>query len=146
MIRNATPADVLGALGADGDFGSITAELTDKIAPGVAKTENCLIHINSNGDIDGFVITSVESFYGRDFIRLLAVSSSHRRLGIGSTLLNTALTKATSEIVFTSTNESNLPMRALLEREGWILSGILTGLDEGDPELVFRRQRLSTSS
>jgi hypothetical protein len=28
-------------------------------------------------------------------------------------------------------------MRALFERDGWTLSGVLTGIDEEDPELVF---------
>ena len=28
-------------------------------------------------------------------------------------------------------------MRSLLEDEAWSFSGQLTGLDEGDPELVF---------
>jgi len=39
--------------------------------------------------------------------------------------------------VFVSTNESNAPMRELLRSEGWRPSGVLTGLDEGDPEHVF---------
>ena len=39
--------------------------------------------------------------------------------------------------MFTSTNESNTPMRQLLQSEGWSPSGVLTGLDEGDPEHVF---------
>jgi hypothetical protein len=43
--------------------------------------------------------------------------------------------------VFTSTNESNQPMRSLLQAERWSFSGELSGLDEGDPELVFYRDR-----
>jgi hypothetical protein len=39
--------------------------------------------------------------------------------------------------MFTSTNESNTPMRELLRSEGWSPSGVLAGLDEGDPEHVF---------
>jgi hypothetical protein len=39
--------------------------------------------------------------------------------------------------VFVSTNESNTSMRELLRSEGWSPSGVLTGLDEGDPEHVF---------
>jgi len=31
-------------------------------------------------------------------------------------------------------------MRGLLAREGWTLSGRLTGLDDDDPELVFYRR------
>jgi hypothetical protein len=43
--------------------------------------------------------------------------------------------------VFTSTNRSNDAMRALLRTEGWSSSGELDGLDPGDPELVFYRDR-----
>jgi hypothetical protein len=31
-------------------------------------------------------------------------------------------------------------MRSLLARGGWTFSGALTGIDEGDPELVFWTQ------
>jgi hypothetical protein len=43
-------------------------------------------------------------------------------------------------VVFTSTNRSNTPMRTLLDRDGWSFSGELSGLDDGDPELVFWRR------
>jgi len=39
--------------------------------------------------------------------------------------------------VFTSTNESNAPMRALLGQCGYKPSGSIDNLDPGDPELVF---------
>lgn len=39
--------------------------------------------------------------------------------------------------LFTSTNRSNLPMRALLLKAGFIESGYIENLDENDPELVF---------
>ncbi|MGH3733878.1 MAG: hypothetical protein ACRDVC_11015 [Acidimicrobiales bacterium] len=32
-------------------------------------------------------------------------------------------------------------MRVLFDREGWALSGTLTGIDEDDPEIVFWRRR-----
>jgi hypothetical protein len=39
--------------------------------------------------------------------------------------------------VFTSTNESNAPMRRLLEGMGFTAAGVIHGLDLDDPELVF---------
>lgn len=48
--------------------------------------------------------------------------------------------------MFTSANESNIPMRALLRHEGWTPSGVLTGLDEGDPEHVFFRDAPARSA
>ena len=89
----------------------------------------------------GYVVTKERHFYGRDFIDLLVVGESARRHGVGRMLMRTAVGAATTPRVFTSTNESNAPMRALLESEGWSYSGRLEGLDEGDPELVFFLRR-----
>jgi hypothetical protein len=43
----------------------------------------------------------------------------------------------THDRVFTSANESNAPMRALLARLGYTASGRIENLDPGDSELVF---------
>ena len=93
----------------------------------------------SDSPVVGYAAMETDAFFGRDFIELLVVQESHRRRGVGTTLLSTACSASSSPPVFTSTNESNAPMRALLERAGWTLSGRLTGLDPGDPELVFYR-------
>jgi ribosomal protein S18 acetylase RimI-like enzyme len=97
--------------------------------------------VGSSGEIDGLVITNLRSFFGRDFVKLLVVSPQHQRRGIGRALLQAATATTGTEVVFASTNESNTAMRALFAREGWALSGTLTGLDDGDPELVFWRRR-----
>jgi GNAT superfamily N-acetyltransferase len=89
----------------------------------------------------GFVVIRPRHFYDRDFIDVLMVAADHRRQGLGRALMRTAVAAATSAAVFTSTNESNAAMRALLESEGWSLSGKLDGLDDGDPELVYYLRR-----
>jgi hypothetical protein len=43
--------------------------------------------------------------------------------------------------VSTSTNASNQPTRRLLETSGWTPGGELHGLDAGDPEIFYRRER-----
>jgi ribosomal protein S18 acetylase RimI-like enzyme len=101
----------------------------------------CLVNVGSSGEIDGVVITNVRSFFGRDFVKLLVVAAQHRRAGIGRALLQAATATTGTDVIFASTNESNTAMRALFEREDWTLSGTLTGIDEGDPELVFWRRR-----
>ncbi|HEY2076261.1 MAG TPA: GNAT family N-acetyltransferase, partial [Streptosporangiaceae bacterium] len=60
-----------------------------------------------------------------------------RRQGIGRALMRAAPRCASTSRVFVSTNESNTPMSELLHSEGWTPSGVLNGLDEGDPEHVF---------
>ena len=39
--------------------------------------------------------------------------------------------------LFTSTNQSNTPMQALLALLGYVRSGVIDNLDPGDPELVY---------
>jgi GNAT superfamily N-acetyltransferase len=89
------------------------------------------------GQIVGFIAVRPGHFYGRDFIDLLFVAQGSRRQGAGRALLRAALRGASTGRMFTSTNESNVPMRSLLHHEDWTPSGVLTGLDEGDPEHVF---------
>jgi GNAT superfamily N-acetyltransferase len=97
---------------------------------------HCLVLDTSEG-IEGFVVTVPKVFFGRDFIELLMVDRRRRRAGVGRGLLQAAVRMASTSRVFTSTNRSNSVMRALLDREGWSLSGELHGLDEGDPEIVY---------
>jgi GNAT superfamily N-acetyltransferase len=87
--------------------------------------------------IAGFLSRRPGHFYGRDFIDLLFVAPRWKRHGIARALTRAALQDAATSRVFTSTNQSNTPMRQLLRSEGWTLAGVLTGLDEGDPEHVF---------
>ena len=89
------------------------------------------------GQVVGFLALRPGHFYQRDFIDLLFVAPGWRQQGLGRALMRAALQNATTARVFVSTNESNAPMRHLLHSEGWTPSGILTGLDEGDPEHVF---------
>jgi GNAT superfamily N-acetyltransferase len=90
-----------------------------------------------DGEIVGFLAVKPGHFYKRDFIDLLFIAPGWRRQGIGRALLDAAVRNAATPRVFVSTNESNTPMRELLRREGWSPSGVLVGLDEGDPEHVF---------
>jgi ribosomal protein S18 acetylase RimI-like enzyme len=85
----------------------------------------------------GYVAVAERHFFGRDFIELLQVAESGRRRGTGRLLMQTAAARSATHTVFTSTNESNAPMRGLLSSLGWTVSGTLDGLDEGDPEIVY---------
>jgi len=99
----------------------------------------CLVA--EDGAAVGFVVVRPGHFFSRDFVDLLVVRAADRRCGIGRGLLRAVLGEPGTARVFTSTNISNAPMRALLASEGWVLSGSLDGLDEGDPELVFFADR-----
>jgi GNAT superfamily N-acetyltransferase len=104
----------------------------------------CLIGEVDTGagpQVVGYTAVAPGRFYGRDFVDLLVVAPGYRRRGAGRLLLDSAVEHGRSPRVFTSTNESNRPMQTLLAAGGWIVSGILTGLDEGDPEIVFYKNR-----
>lgn len=134
QIRPADRSDLGGlvrvdAHARDGDAGRISF-----IEAAVA-SERCLVA--DDGRPVAYVITTPRHFFGTDFVDLLQVNEERRREGIGGLLLRSAVARAHTQRVFSSTNDSNGPMRALFAHDGWSLSGRLDGLDEGDPELVF---------
>lgn len=84
------------------------------------------------------------SFFSQGFISMLYVSSLHRREGFGQIIIKHLESICRTEKVFTSTNESNLPMQALLVKLGYSPSGIINNLDEGDPEIVYFKRLSKT--
>jgi GNAT superfamily N-acetyltransferase len=86
--------------------------------------------------IRGFVIFD-ESFFDQFFVRLLLVHPDFRRHGLATALMRAAELDCQSGKLFTSTNQSNLPMQRLCDRLGFIKSGYIENLDDGDPELIY---------
>ena len=84
------------------------------------------------------------SFYGNAFVSMLCVHPERRRKGIGAKLMRHIESLCRTDKLFTSTNESNQPMRKLLEKLGYQPSGRIENLDEGDPEMVYFK-RLKTA-
>ena len=80
-------------------------------------------------------------FFERGFVALIYVVPTHRRHKIGCDLFAECESRCKSTRIFTSTNESNLPMQLFLASRGYVLSGRVQDLDEGDPEL-FHSKRL----
>ena len=60
-----------------------------------------------------------------------------RRRGLATALMRAAELECQSGKLFTSTNQSNIPMQQLCDRLGFIKSGYIENLDEGDPELIY---------
>ncbi|MBE7382363.1 MAG: GNAT family N-acetyltransferase [Leptolyngbya sp. SIO1E4] len=81
-------------------------------------------------------------FYDNGWIEMLYVHPRFRRQGIGSALIRHLINECCTPKLFTSTNQSNVPMQRLLATLGFARSGFIENLDEGDPEWVyFKRLR-----
>lgn len=92
-----------------------------------------------DGEVAGYVALT-RSFFRSPFIEMLMVGARYRRQGIGRALIEHCISTAPADQkLWTSTNESNAPMRALLPQLGFEQTGLFEHLDEGDPELIFLR-------
>ncbi|MBN5319581.1 GNAT family N-acetyltransferase [Serratia marcescens] len=76
-------------------------------------------------------------FFGCGFIEMLMVGERYRRRGVGLVLIAALKSYCRHPKLFTSTNRSNLPMQRLLLNAGFVASGQIDNLDDGDPEQVF---------
>ena len=79
-------------------------------------------------------------FYDNGWLEMLYVHPRFRRQGIGSALIRHSIDECRTAKLFTSTNQSNLPMQRLLANLEFDRSGFIENLDEGDPELVYFKQ------
>jgi GNAT superfamily N-acetyltransferase len=92
-----------------------------------------------DGELAGFIVDD-DAFFDRTFIRLVVTARKFRRRGVADALIADAERRARTPTVFSSSNRSNTALRALLLKRGWVESGIIEGLDELDPETVFRKR------
>ena len=133
-VRRATSGDLDAVLELD-RVSPVGRERAPLLAARVRSGE--VILFENQGHVLGYAVLRPHSFFGRDFVELLAVAASERRHGIAGLLLRQAVGLSSTVRIFTSTNRSNSPMIGLLTKEGWQFSGELEGIDEGDPELVY---------
>lgn len=89
-----------------------------------------------NGKIAGLLVLE-HGFFGHAFVALVVVHPEARRRGIALLLLEAAEARCRTGKFFTSTNVSNAAARELFQRAGFLPSGRIENLDEGDPELIY---------
>ncbi len=116
------------------DEGALRAHIVDLLGAGLS-----WLAVTS-GSPAGFAVVT-RHFFNFPFVDLLFVSEAHRRRGVGGSLMAHCEAVHDSDRIFTSTNESNEPMRALMASLDWRPCGRVDALDEGDPELFFVKFR-----
>jgi len=134
LFRQATPADIENILRID--YLRRHEHINKAIIHGECYIAKDGLHIV------GFAIMDY-SFFGYGFIELLIVNSDHRRRGIGVFMLERLYSLCRTEKLFTSTNESNVPMRGLLAKARFMPCGYIDALDEGDPELFYVKRKVN---
>ena len=95
----------------------------------------CMVAIRA-GQVAGYALRH-EDFFGYDFVSLVVVAPGQQRRGVGLRLLAAAADACRTEKLFTSTNQSNGAAQRLFASAGFVRSGRIEHLDEGDPELVY---------
>ena len=95
----------------------------------------CLI-AKADNKVAGYLIFN-KSFYHNNFIELLIIDQLFRRQGIGTALIRFYENITKKGKIFSSTNKSNVTMQKLLNKLGYIESGIIYNLDEDDPEIIY---------
>lgn len=141
QIRQASLPDMALVLAAD-EMG--TQERRREYARRAIEGGRCWL-AESDGRVLGYVVADT-SFFSCPFVWLLVVAKEFRRRGVATALMRHAESLFAGDKFFTSTNESNLPSQALMESLGFVRSGRIENLDEGDPELVYFKRRSSPNA
>ena len=77
------------------------------------------------------------TFFSYGFIAMLMIEKASRRKGAATALISELEKRCETDKLFTSTNESNKPMQALMQSMSYEPSGTVYNLDEGDPERFY---------
>jgi len=136
IVRSAGRADLQALIAIDPLMHTDT-ERRQSIAHWMAAGQ-CFV-AERDDKVVGFVALT-KGFFHQPFVELLIVAEASRRSGIGVALTDHCIrTIPAGAKLWTSTNSSNLPMQGLLLKLGFVRSGIVENMDEGDPELIFVR-------
>jgi ribosomal protein S18 acetylase RimI-like enzyme len=87
-------------------------------------------------DVFGFVVLNY-SFFNFGFVPLIMVAEPFRRQGLGLRLLTEAAERCESSKLFISANASNKAAQALFAKAGFVQSGSIENLNDGEPELIY---------
>ncbi len=92
--------------------------------------------VRAQNTIVGFGILE-QSFFGQGFISLLIVHPDYRKRGVATATIRYIESICPTEKLFISTNKSNVIAQRVFEARGFVRSGYIENLDEGDPEIIY---------
>lgn len=99
----------------------------------------CLV-VFEDSELAGFLIYHT-SFFECSFISLIMIKPSFQRRGLASALLLHMADISPTEKLFSSTNQSNDTMHKVFQTNGFTKSGFIENLDEGDPEIIYIKEK-----
>jgi ribosomal protein S18 acetylase RimI-like enzyme len=132
-IRDATPSDVPAMYAID-HMATKERNRQQHIREWVSKGKAIVAVIDNV--VVGYAVLEY-TFFGQGFISMLMVEKKNKRKGVATTLVTHLEERCETDKLFTSTNESNKPMQALMQSMSYEPSGTVYNLDDGDPELFY---------
>lgn len=133
ITRVALPGDVEAMLACD-TYAQAHSGRGDAVRADTGKG-HCHVALHA-GQVAGYVVLR-HDFFDHGFVPLVVVAPAQQRRGVGLRLLAAAMAACRTAKLFTSTNRSNLAAQRLFAGAGFVPSGQIDHLDEGDPELVY---------
>lgn len=113
----------------------IGSEIRRKDIKKAIEEERCLA-IKKGISFVGFLIFNTY-FFDCSFISLIIVKPTERRKGYATSLLQYFESVSPTNKIFSSTNQSNKKMQEVFKANGFIQSGFVENLDEGDAEIIY---------
>lgn len=139
QITLAKPGELIDISEIDnGVIGSYSRKNYLKVA---IEEKRCLV-AKTDSSIVGFLIYNTD-FFDCSFIALVIVHPLERKKGYAKSLMRYFETISPTQKVFSSTNQSNENMQKLFISIGFVKSGYVENLDEGDPEIIYFKMLLS---
>jgi N-acetylglutamate synthase-like GNAT family acetyltransferase len=135
-IRDATTSDVPAMYAID-HMGTEKGNRLQQIHEWVSKG-NAIIAVIDDVVV-GYAVLEY-TFFGQGFISMVMVEEESKRKRVATTLVTSLEERCKTDKLFTSTNESNKPMQALMQSMSYEPSGTVYNLDDGDPELFYLKR------